>query len=343
VKKFANKRNLMEIFVGSTTVNQEPYNNLCDPVSSFSCLVSSSRQHQDITHLVDIPPANIKCNSEKWNRNDWILSRYWSPEDGVDSSSSSSSLYSHQLTYGEVTPLGVRQLAYGMDISVANCNDYDDYENKNQNQNQNENDSSLIRSLGKNKNADDDDEIIFYDLGSGVARLVTQIYIDQPDRVTKAIGIELAKDRHDIGIQALDGIIQEQLLSNNINNNNNNNKDGTLLAHTDHDNNNKDDTESIVTTQFPVQLIHGDVVEKDLLDSTTHVYISSLCFPENVLLAVQEKLIRLPNIRVIAALNRLDLIYQQKEEWEERDVFVQMSWGASTVKIYHKKIKHETH
>jgi hypothetical protein len=168
-----------------------------------------------------------------------------------------------------------------MDISVANCNDDDDDENENENEN--ENDSSLIRSLGKNKNADDDDEIIFYDLGSGVARLVTQIYIDQPDRVTKAIGIELAKDRHDIGIQALDGIIQEQLLSNNINNNNNNNKDGTLLAHTDHDNNNKDDTESIVTTQFPVQLIHGDVVEKDLLDSTTHVYISSLCFPENVL------------------------------------------------------------
>jgi hypothetical protein len=327
--KFASKRNTMEVFVGST-VNQEPYNNLCDPVSSFSCLVSSSRQYQETTHLVDIPPANFKCNIEEWNRNDWILSRYWSPDDGVDSSfGSGSSLFSHQLTYGEVTPLGVRQLAHGMDISFANCNDDDD-----------ENDNNLKRSLEKNKNADDDGEIIFYDLGSGVGRLVTQIYIDQPDRITKAIGIELAKDRHDIGIKALDGIIQEQLLySNNINNNN---KDGTLLQAPDYDNNNKDDTKSILTTQFPVQLIHGDVVEKDLLDSTTHVYISSLCFPENVLIAVQEKLIRLPHIRVIAALNRLDLIYQQKEEWEERDVFVQMSWGAGTVKIYHKKITHET-
>ena len=215
----------MEIFVGSTTVNQEPYNNLCDPVSSFSCLVSSSRQHQDITHLVDIPPANIKCNSEKWNRNDWILSRYWSPDDGVGGPGD---LTSHQLTYGEVTPLGVRQLAYGMEISVANCNDdVDDDDDDDENENENENDSSLIRSLGKNKNADDDDEIIFYDLGSGVARLVTQIYIDQPNRVTKAIGIELAKDRHDIGIKALDGIIQEQLLYSN-----NNIKDGRKTIRT---------------------------------------------------------------------------------------------------------------
>lgn len=317
----------MEVFVGST-VNQEPYNNVCDPVSSFSCFVSSSRQYQEITHLVDIPPANFKCNSEEWSRNDWILSRYWSPDDGVGGPGD---LTSHQLTYGEVTPLGVRQLAYGMDISVANCNDGDE------NENENENDNNLIISLEKNKNADDDDEIIFYDLGSGVARLVTQIYIDQPDRVTKAIGIELAKDRHDIGIIALDGIIQEQLLYSN-----NNIKDGTLLQAPDYDNNNDDDAKSIVTTQFPIQLIHGDVIEMDLLDSTTHVYISSLCFPENVLLAVQDKLIRLPHIRVIAALNRLDLIYQQKEEWEERDIFVQMSWGAGRVKIYHKKIKHET-
>ena len=141
----------MEVFVGST-VNQEPYNNVCDPVSSFSCFVSSSRQYQEITHLVDIPPANFKCNSEEWSRNDWILSRYWSPDDGVGGLGD---LTSHQLTYGEVTPLGVRQLAYGMDISFANCNDGDEHDNEN------ENDNNLIISLEKNKNADDDDEFYF--------------------------------------------------------------------------------------------------------------------------------------------------------------------------------------
>jgi len=270
--------------------------------------------------LADIPPATAHCNhnSERWHWNELILSQYWSPNGGVDSSlfgngnGNGNNLESqpHHLTYGEVTPLGVRQLAYEMDI--ANCDDGDDqrrtsFDNEN------------------NNNDDDDDEIVFYDLGSGVGRLVTQMYIDQPDRVTKAIGIELAEYRHEIGARALEGIMEKY------------NGEGQFYP-SDYGDNNVF-TSMITTMPFSIQLIHGDAVEVDFDSTTTHVFVSSLCFPENVLLAIQEKLLRLPNIRVVAALNRLDLIHQRgREEWKERDVPIQMSWGASSAKIYHKVV-----
>ena len=114
----------------------------------------------------------------------------------------------------------------------------------------------------------------------------------------------------------------------------------------DNDNNhntNKNDIDNDTTNHnlyennFPVQLIHGNVLDVDLLDSTTHVYISSLCFPEQVLVDLQEKLVLLPNLRVVAALNRLDLFYQKQDEWVERTTFIQMSWGAGIVKLYQKQ------
>ena len=286
--------------------------NLCDPVTSFKCLVSSGRLERRITYVADILPDSGSCkhNREIWDWNDSILNRFWSPEDGIarnlleDGSDSGNHLdsYSRPLTYGEVTPLGVRQLAYEM--GIADC----------------ENQASDVDEDGESG-------IVFYDLGSGVGRLVTQMYIDQPNRVAKAVGIELAEDRHKIGDIALEGIIAE----------------GKYMAE-NFQSPYEDDTDMIdmstKTKAFRIQLIHGDVLDVDIDPETTHVYISSLCFPVNVLLALQKKLLRLPNLRVVAALNRLDLIHKLDGEqfWEERDVFIQMSWGDSMAKIYRKII-----
>ena len=286
---------------------------LCDPVSSFSCLVSSGRQEKQTTYLADIPPGNARCNNniEIWDRNDSILGRYWSPEDGIgrsavdDGTDNGNHLDSqaHHLTYGEVTPLGVRQLAYEM--GIAKCDDQD-YQ---------------TRRVDDDHN-NDESEIVFYDLGSGVGRLVTQIYIDQPDRVAKAVGIELAEDRHSIGAVALEGIIAEEQY------------EAEIFVNTAYDGG------SMITTKpFPIQLIHGDALEVDFDPATTHVFISSLCFPRNVLLELQKKLLRLSNIRVVAALNRLDLIHQLGgEQWKEQNVPIQMSWGDSMAKIYRKSV-----
>jgi hypothetical protein len=292
--------------------------NLCDPVSSFSCLVSSGRQDKQTTYLADIPPDTARCNnnSEIWDRNDSILSRYWSPEDGIarsvfyDGTNNGNYLdsQSHHLTYGEVTPLGVRQLAYEM--GIANCDDRD-YQTRRVNDDHN----------------NDGSEIVFYDLGSGVGRLVTQMYIDQPDRVAKAIGIELAEDRHSIGAIALERIIAEEQY------------EAEFFFHTAYEDDKDiiDASSMIATMPFPIQLVHGDALEVDFDPATTHVFISSLCFPQNILLALQKKLLRLSNIRVVAALNRLDLIHQLGgEQWEERNVPIQMSWGDSMAKIYRK-------
>lgn len=154
------------------------------------------------------------------------------------------------------------------------------------------------------------------------------MYIDQPDRVARAVGIELAEERHRIGSLALEGILLgEQYMSENF------------YFPLEDDMDTTDTQTKYVSEAFPIQLIHGDVLDETIDPATTHVYISSLCFPKNVLLSLQEKLLQLPNIRVIAALNRLDRIHELgKEEWEERDTFIQMSWGDSMAKIYHKVV-----
>lgn len=76
------KLDLMEeqgVFVLQTPV-------VCDPVASFNCLVSSGRGDQEFTHLVDVLPVTAHCgfNLERWRRSDLILSRYWTPKDGID-------------------------------------------------------------------------------------------------------------------------------------------------------------------------------------------------------------------------------------------------------------------
>lgn len=280
---------------------------MCGTSTSFTCMLYSQRKENAITNLIiDLKPPNFFCNTEKWRESDWILSRYWSPGDGFQTKKINSSdrltRSRDQLTYGEVTPLGVRQLAYEMGIAV-------DCDGEKQQQ------PKLFGDTYYDADTDTNADVIFYDIGSGVGRLVTQIYLDQPNKILKAVGIEMAKDRHDIGTNALN------------------------LLFTDHKrNNNVDaDAQSIINEHFPIQLIHGDIVELDLLDSTSHVFISSLCFPKHILSLVQEKLLNLSHLHVVASLNRLDLIYQH-DEWEERSALAQMSWGAGTIKLYYKKI-----
>eukprot|EP00536_Pseudo-nitzschia_multiseries_P009351 jgi/Psemu1/325596/estExt_fgenesh1_pg.C_2580017 len=289
----------------------------CDPTSSFSCLVSSGRGDEQFTQLADVLPADGNCNFDLdlWRRNEWMMGRYWSPKDGIDDiifhdddgDGDNAEPRGHHLTYGEVTPLGVRQLAYEM--GIAKCS------NGNDRNNDSDYDETEINEEDGNGNGNG---IVFCDLGSGVGRLVTQIYLDQPERVTKAIGIELAEDRHKIAIEALNGILQET---------------GSSMAE-EHDG---EYNEGISTAQCSIELIQGDATEVDLDSTITHVFISSLCFPEDVLITIQEKLLQLPNVRVVAALNRLDMMHQLGgEEWRERIVPIQMTWGASTAKLYHK-------
>jgi hypothetical protein len=70
------------------------------------------------------------------------------------------------LTYGEITPLGARQLFHEMGMT-GSLDDSDP----------------------------DKDEIVFVDMGSGVGRLVMQAYMELP-RLKRAVGIEILSHRH---------------------------------------------------------------------------------------------------------------------------------------------------
>ena len=179
-----------------------------------------------------------------------------------------------EYTYGEVTGVGARQLAEEMGISSA-------------------------------KARGGEGRIIFYDLGSGVARLVVQMVLDNPVAIHKCVGVELSKERHDVASSALSRIRSSEYKSD-------------LLS--------------------KVELSNADALEYDFSDAT-HIYISSLCFPRQVLEELQDIILTLDDVRVVAALNRLDKL-ESSSDWVVRDtpVAVQMTWGSGSAKIYRKTL-----
>ena len=182
-------------------------------------------------------------------------------------------------TYGEITPLGARQLFGAMGL-------YDYNRNRNR------------KSHHSDSDADDDGGAYFYDLGSGTGKLVAQAVFELSSpllgktTLKKATGIELSPSRHKSAIQSKQNTLntlcntkklkslfsssssssQQQYeyniynaTANNIINDNNNNK---------------------------LELIQGDLFDIDL-STATHIYIASLCFPDNLMLKLEERLMTL--------------------------------------------------
>ena len=149
----------------------------------------------------------------------------------------------------------------------------------------------------------EDSSINVYDLGSGVARLVIQMVLDNPAAINKSVGVELSKERHDVASSALSRIRVSDYSSD-------------LLS--------------------KVELSNADALKFDFSDAT-HIYISSSCFPRSVLEALQDIVLTLDGVRVVAALNRLDKMEASSGWGEGQDVPLQMTWGAGSAKIYRKR------
>ncbi len=242
----------------------------------------TSNDINQVTFIADIPPptATDPALSKYWNRSDELLARCWKVTAGFERSTDayadtdrivtkSDKDTNHAITcYGEVTSLGTRQLAYA--IMNTDGGEYDD--------------------------------VRFYDLGSGVGRLTAQFFFDQPYRMQKSVGVELALDRHEIAIQALNCI------------------------HHDDD----------YSLSIPIQYFHGDILELDWSDAS-HVFVSSLCFPKHILESLQIKLVQIQSLQVVAALNRLDRLCQ--EGWIESEAPIQMSWGPGIAKMYRRSVE----
>jgi Histone methylation protein DOT1 len=327
------------VVVATDTEEFSPFVVGCDPLSSFQCLVSQGyHARKDMTYLADMlppppPPMSGRDdnNDDHRERVDAIMQTYWRPNDGFFGSSSSIMTAAVEnkeydddhaaLTYGEVTSLGCRQLAYAMNIHQSSSNNND---------------------------------VVFVDLGSGVGRLVTQMYLDHYPfhRIQKAVGVELSQERHDIAIRALQSIIEQELVGMGMRRTNHHIEMSTTTTTTTEANPTElpQSSSSYTVSKIAIELIRGDAVEylqsTTRSDGITHVYMSSLCFPDHVLEKLQRLLLQQQqsfssssssSLQVVAALNRLDLFHQDSATWQETEVPIQMSWGPGVVKVYHRR------
>lgn len=158
----------------------------------------------------------------------------------------------------------------------------------------------------------------FFDLGSGGGRLVIQSHLELPP-VFKSVGIELSPSRHKIAAQTWDDLVQ--------------NGDASrirklALKSWGIDENDKNFFSS-------VELHEGDLFELDI-SQATHLYVSSLCFSDDMMKRVVAKIEREgTSLKIVASLRLLPsdnkIVYGSRTKrailgsnpWME---FIEMSW-----------------
>lgn len=188
-------------------------------------------------------------------------------------------------TYGEVTPNGVRQLAEFLGLTVASP-----------------------------------DAVSFLDLGSGVGKMVLQMYLEVP-RVTRSLGVELHPTRAQRGQEALAmlkqlGDVQDlrrQMLQ------------GAVLARRPQ-------------APFAAKLLRSnhlgliDLLEADMFDldlsQFTHIYLASLTWGTAMINRLAAKLVaEASRLQVVAALSRFET---GLEGFEEEEQHFQTSWTTKS-------------
>ena len=236
------------------------------------------------------PPASSQAEEKRRKNVSEILQRGWSPDEGYgisdnewiymnsilkDYSTESVSLEDDGAgsnrdpsIYGEVTELGARQLFQKMGLL-----DHD--------------------KLKKNSN-----KHIFYDLGSGVGRLVTQAYMEIP-QLSSAVGVELSPSRHQSALAAW-GLVGKDAMEvrkmavaeeNERRNSKRRSLDATISSDDDIDN-------------CCIEFRQGDLFQQDL-SNVTHIYLASLCFTDDMIHQAARKLINeAPKLECVATLRK---------------------------------------
>jgi len=104
---------------------------------------------------------------------------------------------------------------------------------------------------------------VFYDLGSGVGKVVVQAYLDFPFK--KSVGIELSDDRHSKAANIRDQLNKRKLIK----------------------------------TDRSLEFIRGDIAKADISDATV-IYMCSTCYPAELMQTLLERLADLEKgLRVI--------------------------------------------
>ena len=181
-------------------------------------------------------------------------------------------------TYGEITSLGARQLFGAMGLL------------------------EYPRNQPRQQNQQRRRPVHFFDLGSGTGKLVGQAVLELPNDVIQlATGVELSPSRHESAVQAKE-YLQRLLVTNDRSEygyrRNNNIEVSLSQAMIDRSSSDK------------LELLRGDLFDVDL-STATHIYIASLCFPDKLMLRLEQK---------------LQILMQQQLEQDEEIV---LQWVAS--------------
>jgi len=188
-------------------------------------------------------------------------------------------------TYGEVTPVGARQLFDEMGLREPP---------------QRRRQDSLQLST----------TATFMDLGSGAGKLVIQAYLELRPRLKRAIGIELARSRHQSALLAKSRLTEKfpNLLVDPL---------GYFSL---------DGFTPISSTR--IEFREGDLLQADL-SSVTHVYVASLCFSAELMLQLEDKLWRhvgvthnTSSLQCVATLQR----FPGDRLGTPRVRYIEMSW-----------------
>ncbi len=180
----------------------------------------------------------------------------------------------------------------------------------------------------------DDSKYQFFDLGSGGGRLVIQSFLELPS-VNKSVGIELSPTRHKIAIQTWNNLVQTG---------------DAIRIRALAEKSFCDDYSgypNVTAIESGVELHEGDLFDLDI-SQATHLYVSSLCFAEEMLLRIAEKIEREGvALQIVASLRLLPSVHDPenvslkrvslgRNPWME---YVEMSWtkargGGCRVYLY---------
>lgn len=153
--------------------------------------------------------------------------------------------------------------------------------------------TTIINLLNVEKND------VFYDLGSGSGKVVTQFFLQTEAK--KNTGIELVPFRHNIAIQ-----IKNKLQ--------------------------KTFPDKFITQQL--QFINGDILTHDLNDATI-VYMCSTCFSNELLQKITNKLNESNNIRAIITLKELPTLHKKLKN--KQITKIPCTWSTNTIAYIYLK------
>ena len=127
-----------------------------------------------------------------------------------------------------------------------------------------------IDSKRKSKN-----RMVFADLGSGAGKLVTQAALELKF-LSRATGIELSPSRHRAALRAWNKVQKHDPSRH----------------------------QSILTSSVEVEFIEGDLLQADI-SNVTHIFVSSLCFTNEMIGMLEVKLIKeAPKLECVASLKK---------------------------------------